>query len=402
MLKYNDSAKHIHRPVPCPAYDIYGMESWLEHMAREGYLLSSDGFFLGFADFEVSRPCEMKYRLQAARKPRSIFEYNAPDDDEAELSEAMGWEFVARRGEFHIYRSAAPDAPELNTDPQVQALTLKAVSKRLPNHLISLIIWLVIYPLFVFDGGIVRAAIATGSAFTIFSLLLLIWIIAGELRAIIHIRRVRKQLEMGERPPHRPYSKQKALRHLSRRCAYVVAVTLWIVLIILVFLRAGNAERPLAEFEGAPPFATLESFYPESSDVDRKNFMGIYDNYEYLSDPLLAPESIIWREMADITFPDGSSREVSMILYYHEMRSEALAKIVVREFLREAKGEKYYTEIPVPDIGADFAAAYSDHFESVILRQGSRLIKATLLQYGEQSPIPLSIWAQILAESIKE
>ena len=121
MLKYNDSAKHIHCPVPCPAYDIYGMESWLEHMAREGYLLSSDGFFLGFADFEVSRPCEMKYRLQAARKPRSIFEYNAPDDDEAELSEVMGWEFVARRGEFHIYRSAAPDAPELNTDPQVQA-----------------------------------------------------------------------------------------------------------------------------------------------------------------------------------------------------------------------------------------------------------------------------------------
>ena len=60
MLKYNDNAKHVHRPVPCPAYDLAAMEAWLEDMARQGLLLSRDGFFLGFADFEKSTPCTTK------------------------------------------------------------------------------------------------------------------------------------------------------------------------------------------------------------------------------------------------------------------------------------------------------------------------------------------------------
>ena len=77
MVKYNDDARHIHRPAPCPAYDIYGMESWLETMAQEGYLLARDGFFMGFADFEAAKPCTMKYRLQAAKRPRSAFEDNS-------------------------------------------------------------------------------------------------------------------------------------------------------------------------------------------------------------------------------------------------------------------------------------------------------------------------------------
>jgi len=130
--------------------------------------------------------------------------------------------------------------------------------------------------------------------------------------------------------------------------------------------------------------------------------MGLYDNYECISDPLIAPESIIWREMADITLPDGSKREATMILYYHEMSSELLAKIVAWEFLRDAKGEKYYEEVPLPDLGADFAAAYSDHGHSVVIRQGTRVVEATLLQYSEKEPIPLADWAQVLADSIKE
>lgn len=401
MVKYNDDAKHVHRPVPCPAYDIAGMEAWLEAMAKEGYLLARDGFFMGFADFEVSKPSPMKYRLQAAKKGKAAFDDNSPEDDELELSEAMGWDYVARRGEFHIYRCADPTAPELNTDPEVQALTIKAVTKRMPNHLISLVLWLVIYPTLFYDEGILRATIATGSAFAIFSIVMLSWIIIGDLRAIAHLRRIRKQLECGERVAAQPYSKQRALRHLCRQWLFILAAIVWVALTVLMFLRVGNVDKPLENYEGEPPFATLADFYPEATSYEAQDFMGLYNYYEYIADPLISPKSLIWRESADLTLPDGSIKDGALTVYYHEMSSEPLAKIVAWEFLRDAKGSKYYEELSLPDLGIDHAVAYSDHFDYIILRDGSTVVMATYLQYGDES-LSLADWAQIMADSIKE
>ena len=44
--------------VPCPDYDVAAMEAWLEQQAQKGLFLSAEnGFFLGFACFEVGSPC---------------------------------------------------------------------------------------------------------------------------------------------------------------------------------------------------------------------------------------------------------------------------------------------------------------------------------------------------------
>ena len=37
------------RPVPCPDYDVEGMESWLTDMEARGLRLSREGFFAGVA-----------------------------------------------------------------------------------------------------------------------------------------------------------------------------------------------------------------------------------------------------------------------------------------------------------------------------------------------------------------
>ncbi len=401
MVKYNHETKHIHRPVPCPYYDVSTTESWLESMAREGLLLARNGFFLGFADFEVSKPCAMKYRLQAAKTPKPAFDEGEPDEEESELSEAMGWEFVARRGEFHVYRSSDPNAPELNTDPEVQALSLKAVSKRQRSLIVSILLWLIVYPLVNFDAGLVRGIIATGFPFAIFTVFMLAWIIARNIRALVKLRALRKRLLLGEQSQSSPPRRAQAIGYISSRWLFVLVVLLWAAMLIGTFVRASEAERPIDEFEGEPPFATLSDFWPEGIEYEAVDIFNYTNVYEYLSDPIIAPESIIWREAASIELPDHSEAGGSLTLYYHEMSHPLLAKIVAWEMLRDAKFSKFYKEAPTPELDLEYVAVYYDHFPNVLLRDGNIVLQASYIDYSDEE-LRVDEIAQILAESIKE
>ena len=44
--------KTIYRLVPCPQYDLSGMEHWLSDMAQNGWLLQKEGITFGIAGFE--------------------------------------------------------------------------------------------------------------------------------------------------------------------------------------------------------------------------------------------------------------------------------------------------------------------------------------------------------------
>jgi len=399
MLKYNDSAKHIHRPVPCPAYDLPRTEAWLEAMAREGLLLARDGLFLGFADFEKSTPCTMKYRLQAAKYAKTAFDDGEPPEAETEFHEAMGWEYVARRGNFHIYRCFDPHAPELNTDPLVQAQTIKAVHKRMLSHIISLLIWLVIYPVFFYSGGIIRGAIATGSFFTLLSVFIVIWGIGEEIVAVCHIGRLKKTLQEGERPQRTEDWKKYSLRYISSRALSVALIALWIVLAIGIFARLSDSEKPLSEFEGEPPFATLQDIFPEGENYEPYSFMGITNNFEYASAPLISPETIIWREAAYFSLPEEGDVGGNLTVYYYEMSHPLLAQLLVWEIIRDAKEDKYFEELPAPDMEADYLAAYTDHFPNVLIRQENVVIEASFFPYKE-AHIDMERWAVPIAESI--
>jgi len=400
MLKYNDNAKHVHRPVPCPAYDLAAMEAWLEDMARQGLLLSRDGFFLGFADFEKSTPCTTKYRLQAAKTGKGVFDDGEPPEAETEFHEAMGWEYVARRGEFHIYRCSDPHAPELNTDPLVQAQTLRAVRKRMLSQIISNLLWIIVYPLFFYSSGIIRLSIAAGSFFTFFSIFMIIWFIVEEIRALRSIGRLKRSLQEGKSyKPDRDWKKQ-SLHYITSRALRITLVILWLVLVIALFVRLSDNEKPLSEFEGDPPFATLQDIFPEAENYEPVNFMGITNNFEYASAPLISPKSIIWREAADFRLPDCIDTGGNLTLYYYEMSCPLLAKLLAWEIMHDAKEDKYFKKLTSPDIEADYIAAYTDHFPHVLIRQGNKVIEASFFPYGN-ADIPLEHWASALAESIK-
>lgn len=121
----------VYRLPPCPAYDIEGTESWLSDLAEEGLFLEKDGFLFGFASFRRGEGKQRRYRLEAAPQPTGLFsDQDRPDEEAEELSRLAGWEYIASRGDFYIFATDDPQAAELNTDPQVQALALENVRRR--------------------------------------------------------------------------------------------------------------------------------------------------------------------------------------------------------------------------------------------------------------------------------
>ena len=74
--------KSAYRLIPCPQYDVSGLECWLNHMAKQGYMLAKDGFFAGVATFEKTTPQTVFYQLQPAEKSTSMWADNCGDPDE--------------------------------------------------------------------------------------------------------------------------------------------------------------------------------------------------------------------------------------------------------------------------------------------------------------------------------
>ena len=109
--------RRAYRICPCSAYDVEGIQTWLEDLAREGLLLEKEGFFGGIFTFLKTTPQRATYRLEPIQKKQSFFDdINRPEPDIIELSGQLGWDFLVRYGIFYIYRSTDPHPRELHKD----------------------------------------------------------------------------------------------------------------------------------------------------------------------------------------------------------------------------------------------------------------------------------------------
>lgn len=134
--------KSVHRIIPCPDYDVTGVESWLSYMAEQGYILRDGGVFRGIAAFDSCEPEKVRYRLQPAQKGFVLYDNDGPDDDAVELNSAFGWKYVAKYGSFHIYRAEDTEVREMDTDPEVQAMAMNALHKSQGFNIIWMSIWI--------------------------------------------------------------------------------------------------------------------------------------------------------------------------------------------------------------------------------------------------------------------
>lgn len=398
--------KLVRRLIPCPQYDVSGMECWLSEMAQQGLVLEKDGLFCGIATFEKTVPQKIRYCLQAAGKSTSMWADNLGDPDEAEveLSKEFGWEYVAKRGEFYIYRTTDPDARDLHTDKEVQALAMDAMKKRQRDNVFKILCFVIIYPYLFLEGKVFLTTLHAGTLVVVIISMAVLWMIINSIVQAVKLIKLRKRVLNGESlGSGKEWKKGVKFYHANnilRRCMYVVA--------IVVFFKAlGNHLMnkdyiPLKEYNGNVPFKTIEDFIPDGKmeSMGMKNWDTVREWSYFLS-----PVNYEWNEGVIVTMEDGTHMSAGLEVSYHETQANWIAKCLVKEYLRKGKDDKYYKPLEFEMQEMDEVVAYTTVLDipSVIMRKGNKIIYARFFTSGDSAmKLELSEWAGYLAESLVE
>ena len=415
MSQTTSEVKYSHRIAPCPAYDVAGTEQWLTDMAAHGLHLAPDGFSLGIVSFERGDPRQVRYRLDAIPRRGFFDDSDAPDDEAVELAAEYGWEYVCRRGEFYIYRAEGEEVCELNTDPRVQALAMRAVRARQRWALLDVLFWLLLYPLARNGGVLYRTPLLTSLSFgtwlTLFSIAMITWYCARAVVTAFSLEQLYRRLSRGETTAlRRDDDMRRARRHRAVTVARVALTVLWIVLVAVrtLNLMVDEGEVALSEYlEGGReiPFATVTELAETQGEISEyRHTMSAFGNTVRVWRDPLAPVNFDYCEIAEVTLTDGRVIVGGLYVEYHEAANEQIAASLAREHLRfdRRRGKRYdplSVELSVP---IDQLYAYLDnlHMPTSSIQGGERVIRASFHRYSKSTEIPIEVWAQAVAEGI--
>lgn len=392
--------KTAHRLLPCPAYDVESMESWLGDLAEQGLFLQKDGFFAGIASFDRGKPNPTRYRLEAAKKPVSFWKEGSdrPDPEAQELGDAYGWEYVATLGQFFVYRNDIPGQRELNTDPAVQAISLKLLQKRQWSDFAGTLFWVILYSLLWIKGGILELALSMGSLRFLLMTVLILWGFGTSLTTLISLGKFRRKLASGQPANHKKSWKKRAWLHRAELFGFLILC----LALIGTSLSRWNADlsdadwRTLSEDPGPFPFSTLSDLAEEGT---YRLEVGYLSNRSKRSSNFLAPEIIEYRETGSGRLSNGEAFSGGLTLSYYRLSSPVLAKELYRELFREGKHQKHYAPLEASDLNAEQWATYREYFPTLLLQKGDVVLKVSFFQIGE-SEVPLQQWAEIFAKNL--
>lgn len=367
-------------------------------MAAEGFLLN--GYFAGFASFEKNEPRAVRYRLDAAQKGASLFSSNGgiPDAEILSLNRSYGWSYITNRGPFHIYASCDGAARELHTEPEIQAVTLDIVRKQEWGGLLCIFYYLALFPLISLGGFyplLIAAAIGTPRFLS--GVLLALWAFLGSCKKVLFLKRLRNRLARGETPDHHKDWHRYAFFRRLLSFAFPVLCLIWFASILMLPLEAAADKNtvPLTDYPKALPFATIKELIPEGSFYNADHGNRITTGSDWL-----APAIISLHETGAIRFDGDRVLEGVLTVAYYETRSPFLARELAREYENRdrRKNKKYYQKLSLPSLDTDYAAAYRALFPTLLITDGSRMIRITFYQDSEEYGIPLEEWAEDAAE----
>ena len=383
--------------VPCPDYDVPAMESWLEEQAARGWFLSKeDGFFLGLACFESGAPQRVRYRLDAMPEEKILSAFPENKQSAIELAQELGWEFVTERKEFLIYRCMDETLPELNTDPAVQALSLKRVQSALSGRIWYACYILFLYPILNFSlrfPAVLLSVLTLGTLRFLGILAITVVQTAAAFHAWRKLKKLRAHLKAGGRIVHTDGWHDEAKRCIAGKIAGPILTAVWLAL-ILSFVAAPKGGTPVTG-ESRLPVPTLSSILQLSKALtDDRDTLTLRESHDLLAPTIDTMHQNFGGYICDTT--------------YYEMRTPLLASWLARDLRRYDErsffGKRAYeiTEIPLPDLDADTAYSYLAHHFGyrIIVQKGTKLVSACIWWWPSDDAFPAETIARARLESI--
>ncbi len=390
--------------VPVADWDMEGMESWLSDLALEGWRLSKDGFLLpGFGCFEEAVPKKLRYRLEATPYQRNLWDDNMgePEGEQRLLCEELGWDYVCPRGQFFVYVSDDPAAPELHTEPAVQALNIRKLKQRQRDSALTLLFWCCIYPLLRLRGSVVSAALIAGLGLSLCVLLLIPLELALSLRSILSLRSLQKRLERGEEADHHKDWRRGKWLHWGTTAASLLlcGAVAWGVGSIWYRDTMRVGQMALKAYGEPLPFPLME-------DLTEGDFvweeLGDWCNKIEVDGNFLAPTIIRLNqtgriERDGVTVLDGGY-EVTYLDCRFDWMAAAYARDAYRYYSRNAFREEL-TPLPLPELEADYAVAFTNIFPTVILAKDGKVMELEFYHSGKGQALDVAAVAAALAAS---
>ncbi len=244
--------KHVHRLTPVSAFDVPGIESWLQDMSARGLRLIR--FRPLFCTFERCEPEDRRYRVEACPH---IFSGEVPASMK-ELYEEFGWEYTdAVGGGLQIFTTTDPNAPEPTSDPRTQAdVWVKVRRGRTINCLAPLLVALLDMGILLWtdaQGIFLQYVLLKEGALILFMSAFLLITFLSNLGDRRRLDRIVRQLQEGIPLNHQTvWPRRNTLSVVSFTCA-VVLLTLVVVFRMIL---------PVTNAKDLQPVQSLTSFHP--------------------------------------------------------------------------------------------------------------------------------------------
>ena len=402
------SIEYAHRFAPCPVYDLEGMEHWLEKLALEGLFLSTSGFFGTYGTFEKREPKAVRYRMQPLQKKKYYEDDGLPHKAAWELAEEYGWSLICVVEDYAIYACDDPTAPELDTDPRIQALALRELYKKRRNGFLGSLAMMVFWFFRLWDRPM---TLLTLLPVWLFLPALLSWCLTPftGLTELFHLRGLCRNLSQGE-----PLTRSPRGKHILHRINTILAIigVIWFPVIMVFSNFADWREyrwQPLDEYENTLPFSTMEEFMDGTIHPQRQvEIPQLRDDpivfYEFSNhvaprSTLLIPRQFALQQHGSVLSDGNPPIKGSLEVEYYEFQFEWMATQLYRELLNRKPREPYFETLELRELPTEQEAAYRGNGEVLLLQDGCKVLKAAFDQNEEYLVLELDQWAGTVAEA---
>lgn len=271
--------------TPVSVYDVRGLESWLEDMARRGLFLKR--LRPTFSTFQRGPAQPLRYRVEPCRRIMD----DTPPQAMLDLYQDFGWHFVCdANSELLVFSTQDPEAPEPHSDPELQgALWKKLYRSKRRGFLFILVVTLallVLLPVFLFGKGAPTLTLLTTTApvlivYLVFFLVTLpgYWAEAQRLGLIV------KQLEEGVPLDHRSAYPRRRWSEIATLVTTLVLFAAVITVQNILPLTGGGA-RPLEDLTAFPALSLAEvegeGYVPDIFVMEGRDYANFCDLEHYL------------------------------------------------------------------------------------------------------------------------